>query len=263
MRKGKLYIILGVTISLLLLGPLGCKKVAELTPEIVIEKAHAATTEVKSFHFSMSMTMTGWSEGIPLMEGNIVSPDRMHVAGELEGQKYEMVYIGDKMYERDSETGQWQIQEGRAAQAALVSMQRFAEGAQTMSIAERLKGLEDIEELPEEVIDGINCVHYRGRIDPLKGLREQLAEESDPKQKEGLQQLLEAQEQMEMTVTTEVWIGKGDYLVRQQRVIQSMKAPPGGILDQGTPVPERTIMTVTVVWRFSDFNEPVEIEAPL
>ena len=252
MRKGKLYILLAVAMSLLLLSPLGCRKIAEPTPEMIVKQAYAATMEVKSLHFSMSGTgpVTDGDESQGHIEGDFLSPDRMRVVIEADGQRQEVRCIGDKVYEWDSQTGEWRVLEGRVAQATLVGMQRFAEGAQPKSIAERLKGLEAIEELPDEVIDGVSCVHYRGRIDPLQGLREQLVKESDPRRKEALQQTLEMQEQMEMTIVVEVWIGKDDYLVWQQRVTQPQKF-------------EGTTMKLTMVTKFSDFNEPVEIEAPL
>jgi len=261
-RKQKLYILLMLAMSLSLSSPLGCRKIAEMTPEAVIVKAYAATKEVKSFHFSISVTIMGWNEGKASMEGGFLSPDRILMIIEQDGQREEVRHIGNKVYERDSETGEWRTQEGPLALAALSTMQRFAESAQPKDIAERLKGLEAIERLPDEVIDGINCVHYRGRSDPLKAAKERLANESDPRTKEALEQAMQTQAQMEMTLVTELWIGKGDYLLRQQRVTQSMKVPPEEVDKHGTPAPEGTIWTVTMVMKFSDFNQPVEIEAP-
>ena len=51
--------------------------------------------------------------------------------------------------------------------------------------------------------------------------------------------------------------------MRQQRVTQSQKVLPDTFDDQGTPAPEGTTLTRTVIREFSDFNKPVEIEAPL
>lgn len=243
MRKGKLCILLAITISLLLTTAIGCKKIANLTPDLMVRKAYAATIEVKSFHFSISGIVTGWEEGKWSAEADFLSPDRMRMVIEEDGQKREMRCIGDKVYEQDSQTGEWRVQEGRDVQTTLVGMQKIAEGVQPKSIAERLKGLEAIEELPDEVIGDVTCVHYRG-IDPLKGLGEQW-------------------EQMEMTMVVEVWIGKDDYLVWQQRTTHSLKIPPDISDDQGNPAPEGTTMTITVTMEFSDFNKPVEIEAPL
>ena len=130
MRKGKLYILLVIAISLLLTTPIGCKKVTNLTPDLVVRKAYAATMEVKSFHFSMSGTVTGWIEGKWSMEVDFLSPDRMRMVIEADGQKHELRIIGNNVYERDYQTGQWRVLEGHVAQATLVSMQKFAEGAQ-------------------------------------------------------------------------------------------------------------------------------------
>ncbi len=263
MRKGKLCILLIIAISLLLTTAIGCKKIANLTPDLMIRKAYAATIEVKSFHFSISTIVMGWDEGKWSAEVDFLSPDRMRMVIEQDGQKREIRCIGDKMYERHSQTGEWQVLEGHTVQANLVSVQGLLIAAQPKNIAEGLKELEAIEELPDEVIGDVACVHYRGSLDSLKRFREQLAEESDPKGKETLQQLLEILEQMEVTIVIEVWIGKDDYLVWQQRVTQSQKVLPDTFDDQGTPAPEGTTMTITVTMESSDFNKPVEIEAPL
>ena len=263
MRKGKLCILLVIVISLLLTTAIGCKKIANLTPDLVVRKAYAATIEVKSFHFSMSVIVTGWDEGKWSAEVDFLSPDRMRMVIEEDGQKREMCCIGDKVYEQDSQTGEWQVLEGHAVQATLINVQGLLIAAQPKNIAEGLKKLEAIEELSDEVIGDVTCVHYRGSIDSLKGFREQLAEESDPKEKEALQQILEVWEQMEVTIVAEVWIGKDDYLLWQQRATQSQKVLPDTFDDQGTPAPEGTTMTITVIREFSDFNKPVEIEAPL
>ena len=210
MRKGKLYILLVIAISLLLTTPIGCKKVANLTSDLVVRKAYAATLEVKSFHFSMSGTVpdTDGDESQGHVEGDFLFPDQMRMVIEVDGQKSEMRIIGNNIFELDYQTGEWLVQEGSVAQAALVSIKRFAGEAQPKSIAERLKGLEAIEELRDEVIDGVSCVHYRGRIDPLQGLREQLTKKPSSRLKEALEQTLVIQEQMGMSIVVEVWIGK-------------------------------------------------------
>jgi hypothetical protein len=249
MTKGKLCILLVIAISLLLTTAIGCKKIANLTPALMVSKAYAATIEVKSCHFSISGIVTGSDEGKWSAEVDFLSPDRMRMVIEEDGQKREMRCIGDKVYEQDSQTGEWQVLEGRDVQTTLVGVQKTAEGVQPKSIAERLKGLEAIEELPDEVIGDVTCVHYRGISPPVKGPGEYW-------------------EQIEMTIVVEVWIGKDDYLVWQQRTTTSLKVLPGPLVysidDQGTPAPEgTTIMTITVITEFSDFNKPVEIEAPL
>lgn len=131
-----------------------------------------------------------------------------------------------------------------------------------------LEGLEHIEVLPDEVIDGVSCVHYRGSYDPfhLDALREQIENETDPDLKEMLQHILEVQEQlkeeMEMTAVAEVWIGKDDYLVRQKCVTQSWKMTDDEDIN-GTLFPVGTKVTFTGILKFSNFNEPVKIEVPL
>ena len=59
-------------------------------------------------------------------------------------------------------------------------------------------------------------------------------------------------------------MGKDDYLVRQYRNVQERTSD--GEHEFGFPnvvIPEGTRYAMTVTFTFSDFNEPVEIEAPI
>jgi len=225
--------------------------------EVVADKAHAATLEVTSFHFDASNTQTGWYEGIKvyedpdwlwIVEGDFLAPDRMQWTEwkKNDGQKLEEVrIIGNNLYEWNSQTGEWELQYlDQSVHNGVV--QGFSEFIQPVSIAERLKTLDDIEELPDEVIDNVDCLHYRGRwdIDILENMGETVP-----------------------APVIEFWISKDNYLVHQQRITISQDVNTDDLNDdyKDMSLPKDAIITIsaTKTITYSDFNEPVEIEAPL
>ncbi|MFC1925087.1 hypothetical protein ACFLW2_00135 [Chloroflexota bacterium] len=259
--------------SVVLLGPTS-------SWEGVSDKAYAATMGVESFHFESSTSDTIWHEGMQvyenpdmqwIMAGDFLAPDRMKwTQWTKDGQKLgEVRIIGDKKYEWNSETGEWVLWPWNPGVEG-DTVQELAGYAQPVSIAEMLKEIKDVEELPDEVIDGVNCLHYRGKWDVLKDMREEMEKETDPAIKASLQKQLELNEQNHerwgTTFTMEFWIGEGDYLVRQQRLITSSKGTPDefGLNYNDIQVPADAIVTksMTSTVKFSRFDEPVEIEAP-
>lgn len=221
--------------------------------EVVANKAYAATMGVTSFHFDVSHIQTGWYEGrkvyedpdwLWILEGDFLAPDRMQWTqwSQKNGQKLEEVrIIGDKEYDRDIQTGEWELQyfdqdgEGNVVQG-------LSGFIQPVSIAERLKILDDIAKLPDEVIDNVNCLHYRGKWDV-------------------------SDEDYEDDTIVEFWISKDDYLLKQHSLTTSSKVMVKDIDKdyKDIPVPENATITITytMILRYSSFNEPVEIVAPL
>ncbi|MDA0988925.1 MAG: hypothetical protein O2783_07380, partial [Chloroflexi bacterium] len=82
-------------------------------------------------------------------------------------------------------------------------------------------------------------------------------------QKEILREQIDFLRESEIIETTEIWIGKSDYLLSQITSVQDRKAV--GYVEFGFPnveIPEGARFTTTVIYKFSDFKEPVEIETP-
>ena len=267
MRKLKPYILLLIIISLVSTSLLACNKVTRVTLEQVLDKVNAATTEIESFH--MTMTMTNPGDLIDTFEGDFMLPDKSRYVTYEQGiKKAEMRRIGANIYQWDSESGLWELMEGNLAEATLASMQAMAEQLEPEYIADNLEMLEYIEALPDKIIHGVSCEHYRGDFDfyNLDYYREQIENETDPDRKEDLQHILEMQEQLkeeqEGTAVAEYWFGKDDYILRQIRSTMSMKTTEDEDFN-GTIVPTGTRVTMTATLTFSNFNEPVEIEAPL
>lgn len=129
---------------------------------------------------------------------------------------------------------------------------------------ETLDMLIDIEELPDENIDGTDCYHYKGVVDIEKWL-----EKWRPELEKGFKKMIERSglnldlEQMVKTaenmwhtkeITYEFWIGKDDYLIRQwKNVTQTLPDQPvlGGLYE------------AIAIRKYYDFNEPIVIEPPL
>ena len=266
MRKARRYILFLIVISLVLVGLSGCNKVTRVTLEEVLEKVNAATIEIESFHMTITATYPG--NFVQSMESDFMLPDRARLVGFEQGIKmYEVRRIGDNIYRWDSESGLWELMEGYIAEGTLLSLQAWARQFVAEEIAKSLEKLDYIEALPDEVINGVICEHYRGSYDyyNLDYYREQIENEIDPDRKESLQSILatmeQMQEEMETSAVSEYWFGKDDHILRQSRSTTSITMTEDTDF-KGTIVPAEERVTIIGTATFSNFNEPVEIEEP-
>ena len=253
-----------IVLCLLLLTFAGCSKATELAPALVLKKAYAATSEeVTSYHFSASgaVTADGMGEiGIFEGEGDYLAPDRLQGRGTKGLELGETITIGNKMYMRESESSLWRMRE--FPQELPPMSTRFAGMVDPHKNLEFMKSpSESVVKLDDEGIDGVKSWRYRTSVDLLETQIRAMEEETDPELKASLQELVEIFRRQAMTQTTEVWIGKEDYLVRQLRIATSQNAVGSQEFGDIT-IPEGTRFTVTMTLRLSGFNEPVEIEAP-
>jgi hypothetical protein len=174
-------------------------------------------------------------------EGEVAAPDRSRVKITTETGKWcEATRIGDQSYVR---TSHMPDSGGAASGVACVIV-----GSMTEEL-EPLELLIDLEQLPDEDIDNVLCLHYRGRMDMDAFVEKEKAEMGSQLPPE----LLELMRRGSMEV--ELWVGKDDYLIRQMKRLDHMPE-----LEAGT-AEERWIRQSTVM-RFYDFNEPISIEPP-
>jgi len=116
--------------------------------------------------------------------------------------------------------------------------------------------LVDVTRKQDELIAGIDCFHYRAKMDMDRFIEQQVSqmkaiyEEEDRSYDERTEQWAVAY-WGNVDITVELWIGKVDYLPRQSRVTYS---PRNGSLSTNTNV------TTT---QYSGFNQPVEIKPPV
>jgi hypothetical protein len=239
--------VLPVTILLALLS--GCG--SGLTPEEVIDRAINAIDELQTYRFEMTGTMT--MEGKTShdsMQGEFVSPDRLHVTTTSDEETEEGISIGQTQYQL-SHNGEWEMHEWSAALSS-VSINWAA------TVAELLDTLVELVELGDEKIDGVSCFHYRGNIDIEAQLEEQIAnlDSTLPGYEEQLrlyEQLIQSEHHVEF------WVGKGDYLLRrldtQHDVIYTEY--------WGEDTENEKHINSTYSLRFYDFNQPIQIEPPV
>ncbi len=222
------YLITGYIVFLII--PLvACGRGASLRE--VTAKARIATSEAQSYRMRGTTRYTSDAESFEtVFEGGFSAPDRFRVKISADSGRWcEVIKIGDKSYDRTSDKDVTCI---------------------VLPIAEVLEPLDsliDLEQLPEEQIDGVDCLHYRGKTD-IDSLVEKTGR--------GYQQTPEFLEVMLRTsIDAELWVGKDDYLIRQ--MITTIRSPESEV---GTG--EEKWVTQTTIFRFYDFNKPIAIEPP-
>ena len=242
------HLLIGIAI-LLMIPVIGCTKGP--SSEEVIAKAYAAASELQSYRVEGSAIIPP-ELGVGLspestFEMEIVAPNRVHctMCWSEDRGKDEFITIGDKQYSRhywDSKWTQWGLNP-RPSNGYGITV---SEPKQTLLL---LDALTNLEELQDERVEGVDCLHYRAKVDMGKIVEEQKAKlaPSMPKYKDILKGL-DRQRQLEIEV--EIWIGKEDYLIWQ--IKQAWQTPLG----------EEKWATQSSLSKYYDFNEPIKIESP-
>ena len=229
--------VVAILVALLVLHPWS----TSLDPGGLIAKAYAATTELQSYRMfsSIKSTLEGKTSEATF-ETEFVAPDRYRGKATTNGDWVEFIIIGDKQYIRDSDPS-------RTTSVGVLSGSILSK-EDTLRLLDRLT---DLEKLLDEMIDGVDCLHYKGRIDMARTVEEQMAN-LDPAQP-GYEQMLEAMEQLrQMKTEVELWIGKDDYLIRQIKYDMQVPSEDSGQWD-----------TLSSKVQYYDFNEPIEIKPPV
>ncbi len=249
-----------IAACLLLLTLAGCSKAEEVEPAEVMERAYAATVdETTSFHFVTSDIVV--AEGMGEMqsfsaEGDYQAPDRVRMSLTQEEGPLETMLIGKVSYARDPETLRWGAYEFYEAPPG-----GWADPRNRLDFME---GPGDkVVRLDDEVINGVECWHFRVSNYVLATLIQAVDEAIDPEAREARQEMVDQWEAAATTNEIDVWIGKEDYLVRQTRSVLSQSAPEE--IDDtlyDIAIPQGTTLTSTTMLNLSGFNEPVVIEAP-
>ena len=202
-----------------------------LSAQELLEASAAAMQEVEFFHFDMDALVTikegGISLEVPLgLAGDFQAPDRSRGTVSISlgffTLEFQIITIGDTQYTADPETGEWQI--SIEAGSPVGPFEEF--------VGTDLPEAEDLALLGEEILEGTKVRHLSGAL-------------VDEGATGGLQ--------------VEYWIGAEDDLVRQIALNGQMELDDGGATVFGEGAGAGTVsMTLT----FSDFGEPVTIEAP-
>jgi hypothetical protein len=168
---------------------------------------------------------------------------------------FELIKVGNTMYTRGAGQEEWSESDVASAtgseEAANISPEQLTELLKKVARAERLG---------DESIDGVDTFHFKLNLDPEELINEIVkmaeasgAEAADPEQVEQAKQLLK-----DAVIDVELWVGKADLLIRQQKFhfVVDLKEIPDA-------PPEATVHAdLGLTFKSSKINEPVNITAP-
>jgi hypothetical protein len=209
----------------------------------VLAKASEANSTLQSYRLSGSGASTGGTSGIASnqdVEAEFSPPDRYHAKLTENGQVDEFIVIGNKEYVRNG------LPSGAVEQGLIQSTARMFSKEFALDYLTKLTGIQN---LTDESIEGVTCLHYKGKWDVEKQIAEMNATIPPGATEVGKQSDLIRL----MNIDIELWIGKQDYLIRQMRV-----------QGQTPDNPEGTKFNVfSELMTYYDFGQPVSVEAPL
>ncbi|MBI5563880.1 MAG: hypothetical protein HY870_03220 [Chloroflexi bacterium] len=171
--------------------------------------------------------------------------------------EFELVKVGDKMYVKGPD-GEWNESDVTAGDTTKPDANPQISAKQ---LSDLLKKASKAEKLGDEAIDGVDSYHYKDTLDPLTLLTEaaKLAQASGASEEPIDQaQLDEAKKFLkDSVVIVEVWVGKQDLFIRQQKIVFQISVTeipeqPGGKAD----------VYLSLTTKTTKINEPVTITAP-
>jgi hypothetical protein len=246
----------GLIISVILVLPLFTlfSSCGDARPDFeeIIASAIEAANEIQTYRMEIENNQlekgeaersSGWIE--------FVAPDRTHVLSGPSGiEKEESIQIGTIIYTRSESSTEWKVRDW--------GDERFAARNIAVGVLQSFGDLTEVKELRDEKIDGVDCFHYIGSMNMKGRQEEQLAslDESDPHYE---QQKLVYESIEYVRDDIEFWIGKEDYLLRQYITYMEISE----VRDKGEDTEEVENYSAITTCKFSDFNEPIEIEPPL
>ena len=229
--------------------------VSRLTPQKALAKAYAAMAEVKSYHVTMTTTVTeGSDQPETSYDGDFLLPDRRWMLVSYGGvPHHEDIWIGSTWYMRPMHVEKWY----RAGLPSGVERWMFmplgltpvplAEGQPLTpdAMSDFVASLEGLVKRPGDIIDGMAMEHYKGILN-IPAYVTRLVD--DVAEREAS---IEYLREKEAKWAVEVWVSKNDGLVRQMRIDRLYKRGDG------------TLLRAVSLSKFSDFNKPVQIEPPM
>jgi outer membrane lipoprotein-sorting protein len=242
-------------IALIIATVTGCGESINLTE--VTDKAVGATLNVQSYRIS--------AEGVYITDGEIseinyevdfVAPDRYRQKSGCPGCSgngwNELVSIGDSRYLRTSEDEEWHPIPD-ADTASVSSQIQASDGDYLAYILEPLSCLRDIQELPDEVIDGFTYWHFIGKVDMEAFIEKKDETENNSTLPPEISALSAGKYRGSKYI--ELWISKEDYFIRQMNIKEYY------VLVNVTTGEVRTLTGETEI-QLNSFNEPIIIEPP-
>ncbi len=172
--------------------------------------------------------------------------------------EFELVKLGDKLYTKGPD-GTWNttdVTQPSDTSAATPTPQITAQ-----QLTDLLKKASKAEKLSDESIDGVDSYHYKVTLDPMTLLTEaaKVAQESGASSTPPDQASLDEAKKLlkDSVVVVEVWVGKQDLYIRQQKIAFNLNV---------TDIPDQAGATanidLAITAKTSKINEPVTITAP-
>lgn len=219
--------------------------------EEVIARAIEAAGEVQTYRMEESVQIVQGEMAQSINSVELVTPDRTHrISKGLQGNgsREESIQIGVVLYTRNVNSDEWYVRDVEEVMSA---------GRNLLGMLQPFAELGDIQELGDEMIDGVDTFHYKGSMNLKTEQQESLASlnQSDPRY-EQMKRIYESIEYIRDDI--EFWIGKDDYLLRQ--FISRLES--NRFLNKGEDTEEEEHASLIVTVSFFDFNEPIEIKPP-
>jgi hypothetical protein len=194
----------------------------------------------------------GYNANTIYYEVAFAAPDRYRIEARDNTRSGGTVHIGGKVYSWGEQPIIPQIKMTGLSGTTVSSI-----GIPTKNeMLQMIDSLKDMKQFPDEAIDGVVCLHYRGDIVSNESYDNDLDKlnQNDPSYSV-MKELFEKMDNWlrSQKIEVEIWIGKGDYLPRKERYYAYI--PPY--------TPQDEAYTLTRTTEYYDFNVAVEIEPPL
>lgn len=170
--------------------------------------------------------------------------------------EFELVKLGDKMYTKGPD-GKWNESDVKPPTDA--SQPAASPQISAKQLSDLLKKATKAEKLTDEKIDNVDSYHYKVTLDPMTLLTE-IATLAQSSGAEAIPQaqLDEAKKVLkDSVVIVEVWVGKQDLFIRQQKIVFTLSV---------TEIPDqpgaKADVNLNLTTKTSKINEPVTITAP-
>ncbi|MFC1963596.1 zf-HC2 domain-containing protein [Chloroflexota bacterium] len=219
--------------------------------EGVISKAYAATAGLQSYRMSGSTTSTYNGESSETtFYWEFAAPDRYRGELTTDGETNEFIITGDRQYAQYADSPE------PSGTVVIITDSIFSPIPSREGTLQLLDSLTELEELPDEEIDGLVSLRYRGRVDIDRIVDEQIAT-LDPEWPR-YEQMVEALEmQRTININVELWINKGNYSLLQMKL--DAQSPRSG----SDVMQEAGFISYSTSARYYDFNEYIEVDRPL
>jgi hypothetical protein len=225
------------------------------------EDASAQQAMVMFKNFKANLTLAGdvdtTKNDVALKGAADLGPLTAFLSQGADKVEFELVKLGDKMYLKGPD-GAWNESDVMAGDTTKPDPSSQISAKQ---LSDLLKKASKAEKLGDEAIDGVDSYHYKVTLDPMTLLTEaaKLAQSSGASTEPIDQaQLDEAKKFLkDSVVIVEVWVGKQDLFIRQQKIVFQISV---------TDIPDqpgaKADVDFSITAKTSKINEPVTITAP-